>query len=45
MVSGTASAAAPQLRADMAAVLGVPASTLAQPQSQVNPGGPNKPLR
>jgi hypothetical protein len=45
MVAGTASAAAPHLRADMAAVLGVPASMLAPPQSQVNPGGPNKPLR
>jgi hypothetical protein len=45
MVFGTASAAAPKLRADMAAVLGVPASMLAPPQSQVNPGGPNKPLR
>ena len=44
MVLGQASAAAPKLRADMAAVLGVPASMLAQPQSQVNPGGPNKPL-
>jgi hypothetical protein len=38
MVSGTASAAAPQLRADMAAVLGVPVPMLVQPQSQVNPG-------
>jgi hypothetical protein len=45
MVFGTASAAAPKLQADMAAVLGEPASMLAQPQSQVNPGGPNKPLR
>jgi hypothetical protein len=45
MVFGPASAAAPKLRADMAAVLGVPASMLAPPQSQVNPGGPNKPLR
>jgi hypothetical protein len=45
MVFGTASAAAPKLRADMAAVLGVPASMLASPQPQVNPGGPNKPLR
>jgi hypothetical protein len=45
VVFGPASAAAPKLRADMAAVLGVPASMLAQPQSQVNPGGPNKPLR
>ena len=45
MVFGTASAAAPKLQADMAAVLGVPTSMLAAPQSQVNPGGPNKPLR
>jgi hypothetical protein len=44
MVFGTASAAAPRLQAAMAAVLGEPASMLAQPQSQVNPGGPNKPL-
>jgi hypothetical protein len=43
IVFGTASAAAPKLRADMAAVLGVPVSMLAQPQSQINPGGPNKP--
>jgi hypothetical protein len=42
---GAAAAAAPQLRADMAAVLGVPMSMLAPPQSQINPGGPNKPLR
>jgi hypothetical protein len=45
IVFGPASAAAPKLRADMAAVLGVPMSMLAPPQSQVNPGGPNKPLR
>ncbi len=45
MVLGPASAAAPKLEADMAAVLGVPTSMLASPQSQVNPGGPNKPLR
>ena len=45
MVFGPASAAAPKLRADMAAVLGVPASMLAPAQSQVNPGGPNKSLR
>ncbi len=44
MVLGTAYAAAPRLRADMAAVLGIPASMLAPPQSQGNPGGPNKPL-
>jgi len=43
MVLGAASTAAPKLRADMAAVLGVPVSMLAPPQSQVNPGGPNKP--
>ena len=42
MVFGTASAAAPKLRADMAAVLGVPMSMLAPAQSQVNEGGPNK---
>ncbi len=45
VVFGSAATAAPQLRADMAAVLGVPASMLAPPQSQINPGGPNKPLR
>jgi hypothetical protein len=45
MLFGTASAAAPKLRAAMAAVLGVPVSMLASPTSQVNPGGPNKPLR
>jgi len=44
MVYGTASAAAPKLRADMASVLGEPASMVAAPQPQVNPGGPNKPL-
>ena len=43
MVFGSAAAAAPRLRADMAAVLGVPATMLAPPQAQVNPGGPNKP--
>ncbi len=42
MVFGAASAAAPKLRADMAAVLGVPATTLAQPQSQSDKGGPAK---
>jgi len=45
IVFGPASAAAPKLRADMAAVLGMPMSMLAPPQSQVNPGGLNKPLR
>ena len=43
MVFGAASAAAPKLRNDMAAVLQVPAAMLAQPQSQVHSGaGPNK---
>jgi hypothetical protein len=42
MVFGTAAAAAPKLEAAMAAVLGVPTSMLAPPQSQVNPGGPAK---
>jgi len=45
MVFGPASAAAPKLRADMAAVIGEPVTMLAPPQSQINPGGPNKPLR
>ncbi len=45
IVFGPASAAAPKLRADMAAVLSVPSSMLAPAQSQVNPGGPNKALR
>ena len=45
MLMGPAAAAAPKLRADMAAVLGLPTSMLAPPQSQVNPAGPNKPLR
>jgi hypothetical protein len=41
MVLGAASAAAPKLRADMAAVLGVPSSMMAQPQVQSG-AGPNK---
>ena len=45
MVFGPASAAAPKLRADMAAVIGEPVTMLAPSQSQINPGGPNKPLR
>jgi hypothetical protein len=45
MLMGPAAAAAPKLRADMAAVLGQPTSMLAPPPSQVNPAGPNKPLR
>jgi uncharacterized protein YceK len=43
MVFGTAAAAAPHLQADMVAVLGLPKSAVYQPQSQINPGGPNKP--
>ena len=39
MVFGAASAAAPKLRDDMAAVLGEPASMLAQPQSGTQTGG------
>jgi len=42
LVFGAASAAAPKLRTDMAAVLGVPPSMLVPPQSQVNAGGPAK---
>ena len=38
----TVLAAAPKLRADMAAVLGEPASMLAPPQSQSGKAGPNK---
>jgi hypothetical protein len=42
MVLAAASAAAPRLRADMAAVLGEPPSMLAQPQSQSGQAGPSK---
>jgi hypothetical protein len=42
LVFGPASAAAPRLRADMAAVLGVPARMLAQPQAGSAKVGPNK---
>ncbi len=41
MVLGAASAAAPKLRADMAAVLGVPTLAIAQPASGSG-AGPNK---
>jgi hypothetical protein len=40
LIMGMAVAAAPNLQADMAAVLGVPKSKLASPVQQVNPGGP-----
>jgi hypothetical protein len=42
IVVGPASAAAPKLRADMAAVLGVPTLALAQPQAGPGKVGPNK---
>lgn len=46
MVFGTASAAAPHLEADMAAVLGLPKSTVFMPSGQVvNPGGGPAKLR
>ena len=42
MVIGTASAAAPKLRADMAAVLGLPALAIAQPVTGAGRSGANK---
>jgi len=42
MVFGAAAAAAPKLRTDMAAVLEVPASMMAQPKSQSGNAGPSK---
>ena len=42
MVLGAAATAAPKLRADMAAVLGVPSLAIAQPVTGVNKGGANK---
>ena len=42
MVLGAAAAAAPKLRADMAAVLGVPSLAIAQPVAGGNKAGPNK---
>jgi hypothetical protein len=46
LVFGDAAKAAPDLQADMAAVLGVPKSQVVQPAvATVNPGGTNKPLR
>jgi hypothetical protein len=43
LMTGPAAAAAPHLTADLAAVLGVPASQLAEPSGTVNPGGLQKP--
>ena len=45
MVFGTASAAAPKLEADMAAVLGVPTSMLAPPAVAGQPGRAEQALR
>jgi hypothetical protein len=43
LVAGATFAAAPKLRTDMAAVLGIPATMMAQPQSQGQSGvGPKK---
>jgi hypothetical protein len=42
MVLGAAAAAAPKLRADMAAVLGVPSLAIAQPVTGGDKAGPNK---
>jgi hypothetical protein len=42
MVLGAAAAAAPKLRADMAAVLGVPSLAIAQPVTGGSKAGPNK---
>ena len=42
MVLGAAAAAAPKLRTDMAAVLGVPTLAIAQPVTGVNKSGANK---
>jgi|SRR5690242_11902130 hypothetical protein len=42
MVLGAAAAAAPKLRADMAAVLGVPSLAIAQPAAGGDKAGPNK---
>jgi uncharacterized protein YceK len=44
MIFGPAAVAAPHLDTDMAAVLGLKPSELQSP-TQINPGGPNKPLR
>jgi hypothetical protein len=42
MVLGAAAAAAPKLRTDMAAVLGVPTLAIAQPVTGVNKSGANR---
>ncbi len=44
LVMGPAADAAPQLTADLAAVVGLPRSAMSSPGQQINPGGPNKPL-
>jgi hypothetical protein len=45
LLMGPAASAAPHLETDMAAVLGVPKTVVYGPPQQINPGGPNKPLR
>ncbi len=45
LVTGSAASVAPDLETDMAAVLGLPKSTVFIPLQQVNPGGPNKPAK
>jgi hypothetical protein len=45
LVIGPAANAAPQLAADLAAVTGLPRAAMSGPGPQINPGGPNKPLR
>jgi len=45
IVVGSAASAAPDLETDMAAVLGLPKSTVFSPTQQVNPGGPNMPAK
>jgi hypothetical protein len=43
MVYGRAAAAAPHLATDLGVIVGAPKPGVMQPQSGVNPGGPNKP--
>ena len=45
LVMGPAADAAPQLAADLAAVVGLPRSAMSGPGPQINPGGPDKPAK
>ncbi len=45
VVIGPTANAAPHLAADLAAVVGLPRSAMSSSGQQINPGGPNKPLR